>query len=65
MPSTDSCGIFPVGDPVTGTTFNDVVSDLWVTRTMSFTMAFSGLSTGATYRVRTWHNDSSSSRSRP
>ena len=25
---------------------------------MSFTMAFSGLSTGATYRVRTWHNDS-------
>ena len=45
-------------DPVTGTTFNDVVSDLWVTRTMSFTMAFSGLSTGATYRVRTWHNDS-------
>ena len=45
-------------DPVTGTTFNDVVSDLWVTRTMSFTMAFSGLATGATYRVRTWHNDS-------
>jgi hypothetical protein len=45
-------------DPVTGTTFNDVVSDLWVTRTMSFTMVFSGLSTGATYRVRTWHNDS-------
>jgi hypothetical protein len=45
-------------DPVTGTTFNDVVSDLWVTRTMSFTMAFSGLDTGATYRVRTWHNDS-------
>jgi len=45
-------------DPVTGTTFNDVVSDLWVTRTMSFTMAFSALSTGATYRVRTWHNDS-------
>lgn len=44
--------------PVTGTTFNDVVSDLWVTRTMSFTMAFSGLTTGATYRVRTWHNDS-------
>jgi hypothetical protein len=29
-----------------------------VTRTMSFTMVFSGLSTGATYRVRTWHNDS-------
>jgi hypothetical protein len=45
-------------DPVTGTSFNDVVSDLWVTRTMSFTMAFSGLSTGVTYGVRTWHNDS-------
>jgi hypothetical protein len=45
-------------DPVTGTTFNDVVSDLWVTRTMSFTMDFSGLSTGATYGIRTWHNDS-------
>jgi hypothetical protein len=45
-------------DPVTGTTFNDVVSDLWATRTMSFTLAFSGLSTGAAYRVRTWHNDS-------
>jgi hypothetical protein len=45
-------------DPVTGTSFNDVVSDLWVTRTMSFTMAFSGLSTGVTYGIRTWHNDS-------
>jgi hypothetical protein len=45
-------------DPVTGTPFNDVVSDLWVTRTTSFTVAFSGLATGATYRVRTWHNDS-------
>ena len=43
---------------LSGTTFNDVVSDLWVTRTMSFTMAFSGLSTGATYSLRTWHNDS-------
>jgi hypothetical protein len=43
---------------VTGTSFNDVVSDLWVTRTMSFTVAFSGLATGATYRIRTWHNDS-------
>lgn len=45
-------------EPVTGTTFNDVVSDLWATRMMSFTMAFSGLSTGTTYRVRSWHNDS-------
>ncbi|MFM7244874.1 MAG: PEP-CTERM sorting domain-containing protein [Planctomycetaceae bacterium] len=45
-------------DPVSGTTFNDVVSDLWVTRTMSFSVLFSGLSTGATYRIRTWHNDS-------
>ncbi|MBU6308571.1 MAG: hypothetical protein KJS77_02365 [Planctomycetes bacterium] len=43
---------------MTGTSFNDVVSDLWVTRTMSFTMAFSGLSTGVTYGIRTWHNDS-------
>lgn len=45
-------------DPVSGTTFNDVVSDLWVTRTMSFTVLFSGLSAGETYRIRTWHNDS-------
>ncbi|GEM_PF-2951835 len=40
----------------TGTTFHGSVSDLWDTRTMSFTMAFSGLSTGVTYRVWTWHN---------
>lgn len=45
-------------DPVAGTSFNDVVSDLWVTRTMSFTIALSGLSTSGTYRIRTWHNDS-------
>jgi len=45
-------------DPLAGTSFNDVVSDLWVTRTMSFTIALSGLSTSGTYRIRTWHNDS-------
>lgn len=45
-------------DLVAGTSFNDVVSDLWVTRTMSFAVAFSGLTTGGTYQLRTWHNDS-------
>jgi len=45
-------------DPVAGTSFNDVVSDLWVTRTTSFTATLSGLTPGQTYRIRTWHNDS-------
>ncbi|MBM4010236.1 MAG: hypothetical protein FJ286_02475 [Planctomycetes bacterium] len=45
-------------DLVAGTSFNDVVSDLWVTRTMSFTAMLSGLATGQTHRIRTWHNDS-------
>jgi hypothetical protein len=43
---------------VTGTSFNDVVSDLWACTAMSFTMDFTGLNTGMSYTVRTWHNDS-------
>jgi hypothetical protein len=45
-------------DLVAGTSFNFVVSDLWVTRTMSFAVALNGLSAGSTYLMRTWHNDS-------
>jgi len=51
-------GTLEARDLVAGTSFNDVVSDLWVTRTMSFAVAFSGLTTGGTYQLRTWHNDS-------
>lgn len=43
---------------ITGTSFDSVVSDLWATRSMSFLISLNGLSTGATYRIRTWHNDS-------
>ncbi|MFZ4734021.1 MAG: hypothetical protein ACOYK7_15905 [Pirellulales bacterium] len=42
---------------VTGTSFNNVVSDLWACRAMSFTMDFTGLNTGMAYTIRTWHND--------
>ena len=45
-------------DLVAGTSFNAVVSDLWVTRTMSFEVVLGGLVAGSTYRMRTWHNDS-------
>jgi len=43
---------------VTGTSFDSVVSDLWATRRMSFSISFTGLSTASSYRIRTWHNDS-------
>jgi hypothetical protein len=43
---------------VTGTSFDGVVSDLWVTRALSFNLNFSGLAIGATYMLRSWHNDS-------
>ena len=43
---------------VSGTSFDAVVSDFWVTRVNNFDLVFSGLSIGTTYRVRTWHNDS-------
>lgn len=43
---------------VSGTSFDAVVSDFWVTRANQFDLAFTGLSVGTTYRLRTWHNDS-------
>jgi hypothetical protein len=43
---------------VSGTSFDGVVSDLWVTRNWSFNLNFSGLTVGATYMLRSWHNDS-------
>ena len=43
---------------VTGTSFNDLVSDFWVLRDLSFNLNFSGLAIGATYVLRSWHNDS-------
>lgn len=43
---------------VSGTSFDAVVSDFWVTRVNHFDLAFTGLSVGVTYRLRTWHNDS-------
>jgi hypothetical protein len=44
--------------PVTGTSFDSVVSDLWSSPSMSFSISFTGLTVGANYRIRTWHNDS-------
>lgn len=43
---------------VSGTSFNDVVSDLWFNTQMSFTLTLSGLSAGTAYQVQAWHNDS-------
>ena len=43
---------------VIGTSFNDVVSDLWFNRQMTATLYLSGLVTGTTYTLRAWHNDS-------
>lgn len=43
---------------ISGTSFDAVVSDFWVTRANTFNLAFTGLSVGLTYRLRTWHNDS-------
>lgn len=43
---------------VFGTTFNDVVSDLWFNRQNSFTLTLNGLNVSTQYTVRAWHNDS-------
>ena len=43
---------------VSGTSFNDLVSDFWVIRNLSFNLNFSGLTIGATYVLRSWNNDS-------
>jgi hypothetical protein len=43
---------------VVGTTFNDVVSDLWFTRSLSYSLTLGGLVQGTRYTLRAWHNDS-------
>jgi len=43
---------------VLGTSFDDVVSDLWFNRQMTATLYLSGLTTGTSYTLRAWHNDS-------
>jgi hypothetical protein len=43
---------------VLGTTFNDVVSDLWFNRSMSYSLTLGGLAQGTRYTLRAWHNDS-------
>lgn len=43
---------------VLGTSFNDVVSDLWFNRQLTATLNLAGLVTGTQYTVRAWHNDS-------
>lgn len=43
---------------VVGTTFNDVVSDLWFNRQLTATLNLTGLATGTQYVARAWHNDS-------
>ncbi len=43
---------------VLGTSFNDVVSDLWFNRQMTATLNLVGLATGTQYTLRAWHNDS-------
>ena len=42
---------------VSGTSFDGIVSDLWFTRVMNFSLQLGGLDTGKTYAVRAWHND--------
>jgi hypothetical protein len=43
---------------VLGTSFNDVVSDLWFNRQLTATLSLAGLTTGTQYTLRAWHNDS-------
>lgn len=43
---------------VSGTSFNDVVSDLWFNRQMSLTLSLAGLAVGTQYEFQAWHNDS-------
>ena len=43
---------------VAGTSFNDVVSDLWFNRQMTATLQLTGLGTNTQYTLRAWHNDS-------
>lgn len=43
---------------VVGTSFDGVVSDLWFTRDLTFSLQLTGLITGSSYTVRAWHNDS-------
>ena len=43
---------------VQGTSLDGVLSDLWFTRDLSFSLQLSGLAVGQTYTLRAWHNDS-------
>lgn len=43
---------------VIGTSFNDVVSDLWFNRQLTATLNLAGLVSGTQYSLRAWHNDS-------
>lgn len=43
---------------VQGTSFDGVVSDLWFTRSLVFSLDFTGLTAGESYVLRAWHNDS-------
>lgn len=43
---------------VSGTSFNDLVSDLWFNRQMSLTLSLAGLAVGTQYEFQAWHNDS-------
>lgn len=43
---------------VVGTTFDDVVSDLWFNRQLTATLNLTGLMTGTQYTLQAWHNDS-------
>lgn len=43
---------------VAGTSFNDVVSDLWFNRQLTATLNLTGLATATQYTLRAWHNDS-------
>jgi len=45
------------GNAVTGTSFNDVIEELVATRDGGATVAFTGLTPGLEYTMRTWHND--------
>lgn len=43
---------------VAGTNFDGVVSDLWFTRSLSYSVTLGGLAAGTQYTLRGWHNDS-------
>lgn len=54
----DARGLDAERAAVSGTSFNDVVSDLWFNRQMSLTLSLVGLAAGTQYELQAWHNDS-------